>query len=343
MEHRPLGRTGVSVSKLCLGTMMFGAWGTADHDESIRIIHAALDAGISFLDTADVYSAGESELIVGKALKGRRDEIVLATKAYMPVGDDTDPNRRGSSRRWLTEAVENSLRRLGTDRIDLYQVHRPTPETDLEETLSTLTDLQRAGKIRAFGHSTYPASLIVQAQWVSDDRHLGRFRSEQPPYSLLTRGIESEVLPAAATYGMGVIPYSPLAGGWLSGRWRAGADAVSPTSPARQRLADRFDLSLPENQRKLAATEAFAQLADEAGITLIELAIAFVANHPAVTAPIIGPRTMEQLESQLTAAEVTLSADVLDRIDAINPPGVNINPADGGWPNPTLLPAALRR
>jgi aryl-alcohol dehydrogenase-like predicted oxidoreductase len=344
MEHRQLGRTGVSVSKLCLGAMMFGAWGEPDHDESIRIIHAALDAGINFIDTADVYSAGESEEIVGRALAGgRRDEVVLATKVYMPLGDDTDPNRRGTSRRWVIEAVENSLRRLGTDWIDLYQVHRPTPDTDLEETLGALTDLVQQGKVRYIGHSTYPASLIVEAQWTARDRHLQRPHTEQPPYSILTRGIEAEVLPTCQRYGMGVIPWSPLGGGWLSGRYRKDSDVAGPASTARQRLANRYDLSLPENQRKLDAAEQLAQLAEETGMTLIQLAIAFVLNHPAVSAAIIGPRTIEHLDSQLASADVVLDQAVLDRIDEIVPPGINLNPADGGWQSPSLQPYARRR
>jgi len=342
MELRPLGRTAVSVSKLCLGAMMFGAWGNPDHDESIRIIHRALDAGINSIDTADVYSQGESEEIVGKALAGgRRDDVVLATKVWGQMGEG--PNRQGSSRRWIIQEVENSLRRLNTDWIDLYQIHRPTPDTDLEETLGAFTDLVQQGKVRYTGHSTYPASLIVEAQWVARDLHLRRFLTEQPPYSMLARGIEAEVLPTCAKYGMGVIPYSPLGGGWLSGRWRKDAETPTPTSPARQRLVERFDMSLPANQRKLEATEALAQLANEAGIPLIQLAIAFVANHSAVTAPIIGPRTMEHLESQLPAADVVLDAALLDRIDEIVAPGININPADGGWANPALQPAARRR
>jgi aryl-alcohol dehydrogenase-like predicted oxidoreductase len=342
MEHRPLGRTGVSVSKLCLGAMMFGAWGNTDHDESIHIIHTALDAGINFIDTADVYSHGESEEIVGKALAGgRRDDVVLATKVHGSMGED--PNQRGTSRRWVMREVESSLRRLGTDWIDLYQVHRPTPGTDLEETLGALSDLVQQGKIRSFGHSTYPASLIVEAQWVARERGLRRFVTEQPPYSMLTRGIEAEVLPTCAKYGLGVIPWSPLQGGWLSGRYRKDADPSGPASAARRRLTARYDLSLPENQRKLEATDALARLAEEAGITLIQLAIAFVLNHPAVTAPIIGPRTMEHLESQLAAADVVLDDALLDRIDEIVPPGVNLNPADGGWQNPALEPGARRR
>ena len=341
MEQRVLGRSGVSVSKLCLGAMMFGAWGEPDHDESIRIIHAALDAGINFIDTADVYSAGESEEIVGKSLKGRRENVVLATKAQMPMGED--PNHRGNSRRWIVEEVENSLRRLNTDWIDLYQIHRPDPNTDVDETLGALSDLVHHGKIRLFGHSTFPASEIVEAQWTAERRGRERFRCEQPPYSVLTRAIEHDVLPTCQRYGMGVIPYSPLAGGWLSGRYRKGDDPQGPASPARQRLANRFDLSLPENQRKLDAVDQLSQLADEARISLIELSIAFVLRHPAVSAAIIGPRTMDHLQSQLSAADVVLSDDVLDRIDQINPPGVTINHADNGWTQPALQPANRRR
>ncbi len=342
MEHRSLGRTGVSVSKLCLGAMMFGQWGTTDHKESIRIIHRALDAGINFIDTADIYSAGESEVIVGKALAaGKRDEVVLASKVHMPMGDD--PNQRGNSRRWIITAVENSLRRLQTDWIDLYQIHRPDPNTDIDETLGALSDLIHQGKIRYIGHSTFPTSEIVEAQWIAEKRGRERFRCEQPPYSILTRAVEHDVLPTCQRYGMGVIPYSPLAGGWLSGRYRTNSEVKGPTSPARQRLANRYDMSLPENQRKLEAAEQLAQLAGDAGISLIEMAIAFVVRHPAVTAAIIGPRTMEHLESQLTAAALTLPDDVLDRIDEIVPPGVTINHADNGWTQPALAPHARRR
>ena len=320
--------------------MMFGDWGNADHDESIRIIHRALDAGINFIDTADVYSRGESEEIVGKALAGsRREHVVLATKVHGTMGDD--PNQFGNSRRWIIREVENSLRRLQTDWIDLYQIHRPEADTDIDETLGALTDLVRAGKVRYIGSSTFPASQIVEAQWVARERGRERFVCEQPPYSMLVREIEKDVLPTAQRHGMGVIPWSPLAGGWLSGRYRKGVDA--PGSTRSQRLPARYDLSLPANQRKLEAADALGRLADEAGLTLIQMAIAFVIRHPAVTAAIIGPRTMEHLESQLTAADVELSDDVLDRIDEIVPPGVNINPSDGGWPNPALEPGARRR
>jgi aryl-alcohol dehydrogenase-like predicted oxidoreductase len=339
MELRNLGRTGVQVSPLCLGAMMFGAWGNTDHDDSIRIIHRALDAGVNFIDTADVYSQGESEEIVGKALAGRRDNVILATKFHAGMG--TDPNHRGNSRRWIVEEVENSLRRLQTDWIDLYQVHRPEPDTDVEETLSALTDLVRAGKVRYIGSSTFPASQIVEAQWVASDRRLERFKTEQPPYSLLARGIESDVLPTCQRHGMGVIPWSPLAGGWLSGGYRKNAEI--PQSSRRERIPARFDLSSPVNQRKLEAADALGALADEAGISLIELAIAWVIRHPAVSAAIIGPRTMEHLESQLSAADVTLDAAILDRIDEIVPPGVTLNPADQGYDNPALAPGARRR
>jgi aryl-alcohol dehydrogenase-like predicted oxidoreductase len=340
MEHRQLGRTGVSVSKFCLGAMMFGAWGNPDHEESIRIIHRALDAGINFIDTADVYAQGESEEIVGKALAGeRRDDIVLATKFHGVMGSDR--NRQGSSRRWIIREVEDSLRRLNTDYIDLYQVHRPRTDTDIEETLSALSDLVHQGKVRYLGSSTFPASQIVEAQWVARDRHLQRFIPEQPPYSMLVRAVEADVLPTCVRHGMAVMSYSPLAGGWLSGRWRK--DAGQQSSSRASRLPERFDLSLPANQRKLDAVEQLARLAEEVGITLIQLGIAFVLNHPAITAPIIGPRTMEQLESQLAAADVVLDQAVLDRIDEIVPPGTTINPVDNSFDNPALQPAARRR
>ncbi len=340
MDQRTLGRTGVSVSKLCLGTMMFGAWGNRDHDDSVRIIHAALDAGINFVDTADVYSAGESEEIVGKALAGgRRDEVVLATKVGFPTGDDL--NRRGASRRRIIKGVEDSLRRLGTDWIDLYQIHRPDPATDVEETLGAFSDLVQQGKVRYIGSSTFPAAEIVEAQWAARDRHLQRFVCEQPPYSILVRGIEADVLPTCARHGMAVISWAPLASGWLSGRWRKGSER--PGSTRAERMPARYDLSLPGNQRKLDAAEQLATLADEAGVSLIELALAFVLRHPAITAPIIGPRTMEHLESQLPAADVVLDTALLDRIDEIVPPGTNINAADAGWANTALEPAARRR
>jgi aryl-alcohol dehydrogenase-like predicted oxidoreductase len=340
MEYRTLGRTGVVVSPLCLGAMMFGAWGNRDHDDSIRIIHSALDAGVNFIDTADVYAQGESEVIVGKALAGgRRDDVVVATKFHGRMGEG--PNRRGNSRRWIMQAVDGSLRRLGTDWIDLYQAHRPEPGVDVDETLGGLTDLVRAGKIRYLGSSTFPAHEIVEAQWTAERLGRERFVCEQPPYSLLVRGVEADVLPVCAKYGMGVISWSPLAGGWLSGRYRKGQEM--PQSTRAQRIPRRYDLSLPENQRKLELADELARLAEEYGVTLIHLALAFVLRHPAVTAAIIGPRTMEQLESQLGAVDVRLDDELLDRIDEIVPPGRNVNPADAGYTPPAVSDASLRR
>lgn len=337
MHYRPLGRTGLQVSPLCLGTMMFGPWGNADEQDSIRIIHAALDAGINVIDTADVYSAGESERIVGKALKGRRDDVVLATKFFMPM-DQELPNRGGGSRTWIYQAVEDSLRRLDTDYLDLYQVHRPSPDTDVAETLGALSDLVHQGKVRLIGSSSYAASGIVEAQWVSRDRGLERFATEQPPYSMLVRGIEEDVLPTARRHGMGILSYSPLSGGWLSGTW---GSTSSPTSSARP--AARFDMSVPANQRKLEAVQALQQLADDAGISMIELAIAFVIRHPAVSAAIVGPRTMEQLQSYLPAVDVALSEETLDRIDQIMAPGVTLNPDDNSYGAAELAVASRRR
>jgi aryl-alcohol dehydrogenase-like predicted oxidoreductase len=319
--------------------MMFGQWGNPDHDDSIKIINTALDAGINFIDTADVYSAGESEEIVGKAIAGRRDELVIATKVFSPMS--ADPNQRGTSRRWIVQECENSLRRLGTDFIDLYQVHRPDPLTDIDETLGALSDLIHQGKVRYIGSSTFQPSVIVQAQGVAQRRGRERFVCEQPPYSMLVRGIESEVLPVCQQYGMGVIPWSPLAGGWLSGRYRLGQD--QPSSTRAERIPGRYDLSRPENQRKLEAADALARLAEESGMTLIEMAIAFVINHPAVTAAIIGPRTMEQLDSQLPSVDVKLSDDVLDKIDEIVPPGTTFTAADAGYTPPAIAKPSLRR
>src|SRR4051812_7484940 len=246
--------------------MMFGAWGESDHGESVRIIHAALDAGINFVDTADVYSRGESEEIVGKAIKGRRDDVILATKVHGRMGDD--PNQFGNTRRWIVREVENSLRRLGTDWIDLYQIHRPEQDTDIDETLGVLTDLVREGKVRYIGSSTFPASQIVEAQWVAERRVRERFVCEQPPYSILVRAVENDVLPTCRRHGMGVIPWSPLAGGWLTGR-------EDPSKSHRAaRIPQRYDMSLPGNQRKLEAVRELAKVADDTGISMIELALA---------------------------------------------------------------------
>jgi aryl-alcohol dehydrogenase-like predicted oxidoreductase len=339
MRFRTLGGTGMRVSAYCLGAMMFGTRGNPDHEDCIRIIHTALDGGINFIDTADVYSRGESEEIVGQALRGRREDVVLATKANGAMGDDI--NMKGNSRRWIVREVENSLRRLQTDYIDLYQIHRPDQYTDIEETLSVLSDLVHAGKVRAIGSSTFPAEQIVEAQWVAERRGYVRFRSEQPPYSIFVRGIEASVLPTCEKYGMGVIPWSPLAGGWLTGRIRQapGAD----TGERSRRLSRNFDPSLPVNQAKLAAVEELIKVAADAGCSLTHMAMAFVVAHPAVTAAITGPRTMEQLTDLLAGADVTLDDDVLDRIDQIVPPGVNLNPADAGFQPPALADSASRR
>jgi aryl-alcohol dehydrogenase-like predicted oxidoreductase len=339
LRYRVLGGTGIEVSVHCLGTMMFGAIGNTDHDDCVRIIHAALDAGINFVDTADMYSAGESEEIVGKALENRRDDVVLATKVHFPVSDG--PNKGGNSRRWIIHEVEQSLRRLRTDWIDLYQIHRPDYTTDIEETLSALTDLVRAGKVRAFGCSAFPPGDVVEAYHVAERRGLQRFRTEQPPYSLLARGIEREVLPTAARLGMGVLTWSPLASGFLSGKVRRGQVDMTTGRAALQ--PQRFDPELPVTQRKLDAVEELVEVADGIGASLPELAVAFAATHPAVTSVITGPRTMDHLTATLKGASRTLDDATLDRIDEIIPPGTDLYRADGAWSPPWLTDATQRR
>ncbi|WP_045731051.1 aldo/keto reductase [Pseudarthrobacter chlorophenolicus] len=338
-EYRSLGSTGLKVSQLTLGTMMFGAIGNPDHEDSIRIIHHALDSGINIVDTADVYSQGESEVIVGKALKGRRDDVVLATKVHGRLGEDV--NQAGNSRRWIIREVEDSLRRLQTDWIDLYQVHRPEPDTDIDETLGALSDLVRQGKIRYIGTSTFEPGQIVEAQYVARERHREHPVTEQPPYSILARGIEREVLPLAEKHRLGVLPWSPLAGGWLSGRIRP--DGAHSTSSRAARQPERHDPSSAENARKTRAVLELTELADQAGLSLIHLALGFVLEHPAVTSAIIGPRTLEHLEAALGADEVVLSRDVLDQIDRIVPPGTTLNTADAGYQPPSLTDPARRR
>jgi aryl-alcohol dehydrogenase-like predicted oxidoreductase len=345
MEYRILGRTGIRVSTHCLGTMMFGAWGNEDEDESVRIIHAALDAGINFVDTADVYAAGQSEEIVGRALKGRRDEVVLATKVHGQMGPG--PNDRGNSRLWILREVENSLRRLQTDHIDLYQLHRPDPDTDIEETLGALTDLIRAGKVRYVGSSTYPAWQIVEAQWAAERRGLERYVCEQPPYSIFVRGIERGVLPVAQRYRMGVIAWSPLAAGWLAGNYRRGEEIRPGSRADRSRhrggpIAARFDRSRPGNQRKLDLVDDLAAVAGKAGLSMTHMAIAFVLAHPAVTSAIIGPRTMDQLEDLLAGADRRLDDETLDAIDELVPPGTVLENADRGYEPPWMAPEARR-
>lgn len=325
MDYTTLGKTGITVSKYCLGTMMFGAMGNKDHDDSIRIIHKAIDGGINFIDTADIYSAGESEEIVGKALKGRRNNIVLATKFYAPMGQDK--NHFGGSRRWIVEEVENSLRRLNVDYIDLYQIHRFDDRTDLEETMSALSDLVHQGKIRSFGSSMFPADRIVEAQWVAEKRNLLRFRCEQPWYSIFSREIELHVLPACERYGMGVITWSPLDGGWLTGRYLKKDDFDKPgrVTLAAARRGGTFDPEAEIVQRKLALLEGLNAIAIEAGIPLAHMAVAFTLEHPAVTSTIVGPRTMEQLDDLMGCADLRLDAGVMDRIDKLVPPGTSVN------------------
>jgi aryl-alcohol dehydrogenase-like predicted oxidoreductase len=342
MNYRILGGTGIEVSAYCLGTMMFGADGNPAHDDCIRIIHAALGQGINFVDTADVYGepGGETEQIVGEALKGRRDDVVLATKVHFPMGQGR--NRGGNSRRWIVHEVEQSLRRLQTDWIDLYQIHRRDPATDIEETLSAMTDLVHAGKIRAFGCSAFPAEEIVEASHVAERRGLLRFRTEQPPYSLLARGIESSVLPACQRLGMGVLTWSPLAWGFLSGKYRAGHTV--DLSAGRPALAPhRFDPALPANAAKYQAVERFAELAAGIGCSLPQLAVAFTMAHPAVTSVIIGPRTMQQLQDLLNGAALALDDQALDRLDEIVPPGTDLYRPDDAWTAPALASPALRR
>ena len=336
MKRRTLGATGMSVSELSLGAMMFGAMGNRDHDDAVRVIHRALDAGVNVIDTADVYSQGECEEIVAKAIKGRRDDLVIATKFGLPMGED--PNRRGGSRRWIFRAVEDSLRRLDVDHIDLYQMHRPDHETDVAETLSALTDLVRAGKIRAFGSSMFPAELVVEAQWAAQRTGSHRFLTEQSMYSVFTRRPEGAVFPTAQRHGLGVLAFSPLNGGWLSGR----ADLT--TGHRASSRPSHYDPTTPTGKLKTAALAALAALADEAGLTLPQLAIAFARSHPAVTSVLIGPRTADQLDGLLPGADVDLTDDILDRIDAIVPPGVDLNPEDNyAATPPALQDARLRR
>jgi aryl-alcohol dehydrogenase-like predicted oxidoreductase len=328
MHYRSLGGTGIQVSPYALGAMMFGAMGNPDHGEGIRMIHKALDAGINFVDTADRYSNGDSEVVVGKALKGRRDNVILATKVNGPMGDD--PNQKGNSRRWIMTEVEHSLARLQTDYIDLYQIHRPDPDTDIEETLSALSDLIHSGKVRAVGHSAMPASDIVEAQWVAERRGLERFRTEQPTYSILNRGIESEVLPVCERYGMGTLVWSPLAKGMLTGRIRKG----QTTDLRRAAIFTSFS-----DEARLDAVEQVITLAEEVGLPITHLATAFAIAHPGVTSAILGPRTMEQLDDLLASFDVRLSDDILDRIDAFVPPGTDVGAPDQS----AYLPPALKR
>jgi aryl-alcohol dehydrogenase-like predicted oxidoreductase len=348
MEYRALGQTGVRVSTHCLGTMMFGEWGNTDEDECVRMVLAALDAGVNFVDTADVYSDGRSEEVTGKALKGKRDQVVLATKVHGEMGPGQ--NDQGNSRLWITREVESSLRRLQTDHIDLYQIHRPEPETALEETLGALTDLVRQGKIRYAGSSTFPGWMVLESHWISERRGLERFSTEQPPYSIFVRHNELDLFPVTQRYGMGVVVWSPLAGGWLTGKYRRGQDVPAGSRADRYKerfkdspVARRFDMSRPGNQRKLELVEGLAKVAADAGVSMLDMAHAFVLAHPAVTSAIIGPKTTEQLEEALAGADVRLDSSTLDAIDELVPPGTSLEEADRGWVPPWMEPEARRR
>jgi aryl-alcohol dehydrogenase-like predicted oxidoreductase len=343
LEHRALGRTGITVSHYALGAMSFGSLGNPDHDDCARIVHRALDAGINLVDTADVYSAGESEVIVGKALAGRRDDVVLSTKCFWPMGADV--NRRGSSRRWIVRACDDSLRRLGTDWIDLYHLHKPDLATDVEESLSAMSDLVRAGKVRTVAISTFPADLIVEAHWAAERARLVRPRVEQPPYSILARGVERDVLPVCRRLGMGVVVWGPLNSGWLTGKYRGGGPPPGSRAERWQTRSGRgWDPSRPAVERKQHAVAALTDLAAELGCPLAHLAMAFSHEHPAVSATLVGPRTLDQLDDLLAGADLRLTGDVLDRIDEIVPPGTNVDgEADAGWAPPWLGDPALRR
>lgn len=338
IEHRPLGTTGMHVSAFGLGTMVLGAWGNTDREACRRIVHRALDAGVNLVDTADMYADGENEEIVGEAIAGRRDEVVLCTKFHHPVGDHRDPNRRGNSRRWIVRAIDDSLRRLGTDHVDLYQVHRPDPDTDIAETVAALDDLVRVGKIRAWGTSTFPAADLLAARHAAERLDRLGPHTEQPPYSILTRGIERDVLPTARRLGMGVLTWSPLAGGWLTGKYTRATPA--PPGSRGDTNPDHFDGG---NAAKFDAVERLGSIADRAGVRLIHLALAWCVEHPAVTAALLGPRTEEQLDELLGAADLRLGDDVLDAIDEVVPPGVDLNPSDAGWTPPGLRRDQRRR
>jgi aryl-alcohol dehydrogenase-like predicted oxidoreductase len=344
MEYRAFGRTGVKVASYSLGTANFGPWGNEDEEECVRIVHEAIDAGLNLIDTADVYGGGRSEEIVGKALMGRRDQVILATKFHNPMGSGI--NDRGNSRLWVMRAVEGSLRRLRTDYIDLYQAHRPDPFVDVEETLSALTDLVHQGKVRSIGSTTFPAVLLLESLWASQRRGLERFESEQPPYSIFVRHAELDVLPLARRHGLGILAWSPLAGGWLTGKYRPGQEMPAESRGRRGLMpfmVPRFDLSLRGNQRKLELVERLADLAGQAGLALSHMALAFALEHPSVTSVIIGPRTVEQLRDLLPGAEVRLDQDILGAIDEVVAPGTTLNPADRGWEPPWMAPEARRR
>ncbi|HWD25226.1 MAG TPA: aldo/keto reductase [Acidimicrobiales bacterium] len=339
MEYRYLGRTGMQVSTFCLGTMMFGSWGNPDPEACAAMVDLAIDAGVNFFDTADVYDAGHSEELLGRALGSRRSEVVIATKFHYSIGEG--PNLSGNSRRWINIAVEESLRRLGTDWIDLYQVHRPDPTVEIGETLDALSDLVHAGKIRAFGTSTFPSDELVDAQWTAKVRHSLRPMTEQPPYSIFTRGIEADVLPACLHHQIGVLVWSPLNGGWLTGKYRRGEPA--PAGSRGAYASEHFDYGGSLHDRKIDLVERLEEVAESAGCSMTALALAFATEHPAIDAAIIGPKSVEQLTDLLSSADFHLDASTLDAIDGIVPPGIDVNPHDGGYVRPELTVAARRR
>ncbi|MGE0881124.1 MAG: aldo/keto reductase [Acidimicrobiia bacterium] len=345
MRYRQLGDTGVQVSVLALGAMMFGQakggrGGNPDRAECIAMVHRAIDAGVNLIDTADVYSGFESEQIVGEAIKGHRDEVILATKFGQPAGAR---NTGGASRHWIVRAVENSLRRLDTDYIDLYQQHIPDYNVAPEETLSALDDLVRSGKVRMIGSSNFPAEMIVEYRHVADRMGTNRMYCEQLPYNVFVRHVEPNVLPTCLRYGLGVIVWSPLNMGWLAGRYRRDAGVPQDSRVARGAPGVSYDESNAVTNRKLDLVEALTAVAAEAGLSLNHLAHAWVLEHPAITSAIIGPRTPEQLEGSIGAGDAVLSSDVLDRIDQLCPPGEDIDPSDTKPFNAHMRRAARRR
>ncbi len=336
MEYRAFGSTGLRVSRFGLGTLMLGAWGNGDRAECARIIHQGLDGGINLVDTADVYAAGESEEIVGAALAGKRDDVVLSTKFHNPMGPGQ--NQRGNSRRWIYQAVDASLRRLGTDWIDIYHVHRADPSTAIEETVDALTELVRLGKIRYWGTSMFPAGQFVDALWAADRRSASPPRSEQPLYNILARGIENDVLPTCLRHGAGVITWSPLSGGWLTGKYTR--DDPAPEGTRAAKSPEYFDAG---NDVKFDKVEHLQAIASDVGIPLTHMALSWCGEHPAVSTTLLGPRTEQQLEDLLGAVDVRLDEATLDRIDNVNRPGVLLNPDDQDWSSPDLDPTARRR
>jgi aryl-alcohol dehydrogenase-like predicted oxidoreductase len=343
MRYRRLGGSGAHISAWGLGTMMFGSSGLAEA-EAAKLLGVALDHGINLVDTADAYAGGESEQILGrvlKDLKGRRDEIFLASKFHMPTGPG--PNDRGNSRLHIMRAVEASLTRLGVDHLDLYQVHRPDPDCSLDETMGALTDLVRQGKVRYLGTSAFPAEMLVESAWVAEKRQREVFVAEQAQYSLMARAVEAAVLPTCQRLSMGVIAWSPLAGGWLTGKYRRGQEVPAGSRAAEGKVTIRFFTESPANERKYDLVESLATLADQAGLTLLQLALAWVDRHPAITSTLLGPRTTEQFASLLGALDARLDDEMLDLIDLLITPGTDVNPADLGYLPPWIVDSSRRR